>query len=35
MRFKTSLPGSYWELAGICAIYLKNKSFIKEKDIIL
>ena len=31
--FEASLPGSYWELAGICAIYFKNESFTREKDI--
>ncbi len=26
IRFETGLPGSYWELACICATYLKNRS---------
>lgn len=35
MRFEAGLPGNYWELAGICATYLKNRSPTREKKITL
>lgn len=34
MRFETGILGSYWELADICAIYLKNRSLTREKNVI-
>ena len=33
MRFEAGLPGSYWELACICATYLKNQNPTREKDV--
>ena len=33
MRFGADLPGSYWELAYICATYLKNRSPSRDKDV--
>ena len=33
MQFGASLPGSYWELAYICATYLKNRSSSRYRDV--
>lgn len=33
MHFGACLFRSYWKWTGICEIYLKNKSFIKEEKL--
>ncbi len=33
MQFGAGLPNSYWELACICATYLKNRSPSRDRDI--
>lgn len=33
MRFEAGLPGPYWELACVCAAYLKNRSPSRDRDI--
>ena len=33
MRFGAELPGSYWELACICATYLKNRSPSRDRNV--
>ena len=34
MNSEAGLPRFYWELAYICAIYLKNRSLFIEKNVI-